>query len=130
MALVLHITHRAAWAEAQRAGVYAPASLRSEGFIHCSTAEQTAQTAAAFFAGQRELVLLVIDAARVRAPLRYEPAAGDPGAQRDGLFPHLYGALELDAVLDALDFPEDPGGGFSLPARVRVLQDAAGKTPA
>jgi len=62
------------------------------------------------FAGADDLVLLCVDADRLTAPLRYEP--GDPGSTE--LFPHLYGPLDTTAVIDALPFPEGPGG-FALP---------------
>jgi len=87
---LFHITTRAAWAAAQASGVYEPASLRSEGFIHLSTAEQWRTTLARFFATQRELVLLTIDPTDL--DVRFERADGDD-------FPHLYGALPIAAVV-------------------------------
>jgi uncharacterized protein (DUF952 family) len=69
-----------------------------------------ARVANARFAGAGDLVLLCVAPDRLRAPLRYEP--GDPGS--DELFPHLYGPLAIDAVVDALAFAEGPDG-FALP---------------
>lgn len=90
---LFHITTRAAWTEAQRTGTYRPPSLATEGYIHLSTEHQWRGALARFFAGQRELVLLVIDPERLSAPVRYEPADGD-------VFPHLYGALPPAAVIE------------------------------
>ncbi len=87
---LFHITSRAAWAAAQEGGVYEPASLTSEGFIHLSTAQQWRATVQRFFAGQSDLVLLTIDPAGL--DVRYERADGDD-------FPHLYGALPVAAVV-------------------------------
>lgn len=92
---LFHITTHAAWQAASTAGEYRAPSLEREGFIHLSTAAQWRATLARFFRGQRELVLLAIRPAALRAPVRFEPADGDH-------FPHLYGPLNLDAVIDAV----------------------------
>jgi uncharacterized protein (DUF952 family) len=107
---LLHITTRAAWEHAQSAGSYAPPSLESEGFIHLSEPHQVVSVADARYAGAADLVLLSIDRARLGAPVKYE--IGDPGSEER--FPHLYGALNLDAVVAVLDFPET-ATGFELP---------------
>ena len=96
-----------------------PAAYDADGFIHLSTAAQVVRVAHARFAGARDLVLLCVAADRLAAPLRYE--RGDPGS--DELFPHLYGALQVDAVVRVLPFVEG-AGGFALPA------EAAASPPA
>jgi uncharacterized protein (DUF952 family) len=63
-----------------------------DGFIHLSTCEQLDATIERHFAGERELVVLEIDAAALSADLRWEPSRG--GA----LFPHLYAELPMSAV--------------------------------
>jgi uncharacterized protein (DUF952 family) len=89
-----------------------PAAYTDDGFIHLSTREQVVRVANARFAGARDLVLLCVAAGRLTAPLRYE--TGDPGS--DELFPHLYGPLVTDAVVDVAGLTEGPGG-FELPAQ-------------
>ncbi len=114
MTTIFHITTREAWTQAQRDGVYRAASLDAVGFIHFSKAEQVVDTANRFYRDQADLVLLVVDAARLLAELRYEPPAEDHGAlTSDARFPHLYGALNLDAVIRAVDFPPDEDGSWS-----------------
>jgi len=123
MAIVLHITTQAAWDAACAAGSYRPASLAAEGFIHCSTPAQATGSADRFFPGRGDLILLVVDEARVTAMLRYEPPAppgGAPEPRAGELFPHLHGPLALNAVLRVVPFPCDRDGRFTLPA------DAAG----
>jgi len=116
---IFHITSRRAWETARERGSYRPASLESEGFIHFSGAHQVVQVANSFYQGQQGLVLLEADTALLDAELRWEPPAGLPapveGTSED-LFPHLYGPLDLDAVLVVHDFPPGPDGRFSLPA--------------
>lgn len=111
MTTVYHITSRAAWDAAQAAGEYRAESLETQGFIHFSKLEQVVGTANRYYHGTPGLVLLEIDAARLKAELRYEPPAEAPDS--DARFPHLYGALNLDAVTAALDFPHDADGGWT-----------------
>jgi uncharacterized protein (DUF952 family) len=120
MAIILHITTEAEWRAAVASGSYRPASLDREGFVHCSTYDQTAGTATAFFAGRTDLILLCIDEARVAAPIRYEPpaptaAGAGPDPRAGERFPHLYGALALEAVVRVVAFPPDADGSFRLP---------------
>ena len=117
--MIYHITSRSAWAEARRHGEYRAPSLKSEGFIHCSTRKQALDVANDFYRGQSDLLLLCIDEGRLRAELRWEAPAHpkplkDSGASGDSLFPHLYGILNLDAVVAAHEFNEG-ASGFALP---------------
>jgi len=99
------------WRAAEHAGVYRGSAVDlRDGFIHFSTAGQAAETAARHFSGQRDLVLLAIDAAALGGRLKWEPSRG--GA----LFPHLYGALPLDAVRGIDPLPLDASGRHVFPA--------------
>ena len=96
-AVIYKICPRDAWRAAEAAGRYlGSADDARDGFLHVSTAEQLPGTAAKHFAGQRDLLLVAVDAARLGAALKWEPSRG--GA----LFPHLYAALELGAVLSVV----------------------------
>lgn len=70
----------------------APVDL-ADGYIHMSTREQAAETAAKHFGGQDNLVMLMIDLAPFGEAIKWEESRG--GA----LFPHLYGDLPLSAVV-------------------------------
>ncbi len=98
MAPILHLAHAAAWAEAQRLGFYASPSLEREGFIHLCTEAQLSGVVERFYQGQRGMLLLTVDPSRLHAELRYEES--EPGEA----FPHLYGALNLDAVIAVRPF--------------------------
>lgn len=108
--ILYHIALQADWARARAEGEYAADSLETQGFIHCSTRAQIIDVANAFFRGRSDLVLLLIDAERLRAPVRYENLEGG-----NRLFPHLYGALNLDAVVQVLPFQPNAEGEFRLP---------------
>jgi len=110
MSAILHITRQADWEQAQTQGSYRADTLASQGFIHCSRPEQVIPVANHLFRGQTDLVLLVIDRDKVRAPIRDENLEGG-----ESLYPHIYGSLNLDAVVDVLDFPPRADGSFMLP---------------
>ena len=108
---IFHIASRTSWSAAQKSGVYSADSLTNEGFIHCSKADQIARVANAFFANQHGLVILVIDMSQLKADLRWEVGTD----KADELFPHIYGPLNLEAVVRVLDFEPGLDGKFHLP---------------
>ena len=119
MTHIYHITTRDAWQQAQADGEYTAPSLDSEGFIHCSAAAQVVQVANAFYRNVPNLVLLCIEPERLSGQLKWEAPAHPEGhnAPTDSdamLFPHVYGAINLDAVTEVLDFPQGENG-FVLP---------------
>ncbi|MEM8505231.1 MAG: DUF952 domain-containing protein [Cyanobacteria bacterium P01_D01_bin.1] len=91
--MLFHIVESIDWATAKACGTYAPASLQTEGFIHLSEAQQVVGTVERFYQGRRDLLLLEIDPNCLQASLRYDQVADH------GIFPHLYGALNLEAVV-------------------------------
>jgi uncharacterized protein (DUF952 family) len=116
---LFHITTRAAWDRSQAAREYRAPSLDSEGFIHLSTEEQWRHTLHRFFRGVDDVVVLRIDPRRVAAEIKYERAA-----DVDEEFPHLYGPLETDAVINLRDAPrmvELPAG---IVDRIKAADDA------
>ena len=115
MKLILHITTRAAWDTAVLAPTYAPATLATDGFIHCSTAAPVVYAANEHFPGQSGLVLLCLDEDLVQADVVYEDCY-ETGQQ----FPHIYGPLNISAVLGVIDFSPDADGRFALPPLVAL----------
>ena len=94
--IIYKICSSAEWSAALAAGSYTgSADDARDGFIHLSTAAQLEATAAKYFAGRADLVLLEVDATQLGAQLRLEPSRGGD------LFPHLYGVLPLHAVLSS-----------------------------
>ena len=111
MTTIYKICTAAEWHEGEHAGAYRGSAVdQSDGFIHFSTAAQAADTAAKWFAGQRDLVLVSVDADALGDRVKWEPSRG--GA----LFPHLYGELRLAAVLRVDPLPLDSTGRHIFPA--------------
>jgi uncharacterized protein (DUF952 family) len=75
-------------------GPYRPASLATEGFVHCSYADQVERVANLFFRDAAALLALVLDADRLTSPVRDEDAGS---GER---FPHVYGPLDRTAVVE------------------------------
>jgi uncharacterized protein (DUF952 family) len=92
--IIYKICESALWREAERADTFSGAAVDvRDGFIHFSTAAQVRETAAKHFAGATDLVLIAVDAERLGGALKWEVSRGGD------LFPHLYGAMPLTAVL-------------------------------
>jgi uncharacterized protein (DUF952 family) len=109
MRRVYHLVPRAVW-ERSPTQPYRAASLESEGFIHCSHAAQVARSANRFFADEKELLVLALDAERLGGLLRDEPAG-------DGeLYPHLYGPLDRALVVAAEPLRRGPDGRWLFPS--------------
>lgn len=110
MTVIYKICPMSLWREATRAGTFRGSAVDlRDGFIHFSTAAQAAETATKHFAGERDLVLVQVDSGRLGAKLKWEPSRG--GA----LFPHLYGDLDLAAVLRVDPLPLGADGNHEFP---------------
>lgn len=115
MPTILHLTTRTAWEQAIKVGEYRGDTLATEGFIHSSTAKQITRTANKFYAGKSDLVVLLIDEDRVKPEVRYEDLnAGD-------MFPHIYGPLNVDAVIGVVNVPLFEKDAFTPPNEIAVL---------
>ncbi len=110
MRKIYKICSASAWREAERQGVYrGSADDGRDGFIHFSSAAQLAETARKHFFGQTGLFLIEVDADVLGEVLRWERS------RNDELFPHLYGELDLGAVIGVLDLPARPDGTHDVP---------------
>ncbi|WP_193198184.1 DUF952 domain-containing protein [Nostoc sp. MG11] len=116
MNTIFHITQRQQWEQAKNIAIYRGDTLDSEGFIHCSKADQIVKVANTFFLNQKDLVLLFIDSDKVQPEIRYEEA------EIGELFPHIYGELNIDAVFQVIDFEPGEAGLFELPQEVIDLE--------
>lgn len=109
--MLFHIIGSRQWNAVTLEDEYRPERFESEGFIHLSKKDQILRPANLLYQGQQNLLLLVIDPDQLRAEVIYEP--GSHGEVE--LFPHLYGPLNVDAVVDHVQFPCEPDGSFTLP---------------
>lgn len=94
---IYHITTLKEWEQAKINGEYKPAGYDTEGFIHCSIERQLFGVLDRFYKGQTGLVKLKIEKAKVSRPVLFELAV-----DLDELFPHIYGTLNLDSVVEVI----------------------------
>jgi len=111
LSVILHVAKRKEWEKAKLEGVYRGDTLDSQGFIHCSNSEQIVKVANNLFHAQKGLVLLCIVTSKVRSKIRYECAGSEE------LYPHIYGPLNIDAVINVADFEAAKDGKFKLPKK-------------
>jgi uncharacterized protein (DUF952 family) len=106
---IYHIAWMDDWMIAERQGWYEAPSLEQEGFIHCSYKDQVIDTAGRYYAGQSCLVLLEIDPEKLQSRWVAEKSTNDVH------YPHVYGRINLDAVLQVAAFEPQPDGRFIFP---------------
>jgi uncharacterized protein (DUF952 family) len=105
MTLVFKIVAAEEWRAAEADGAFTGAAVdRADGYIHFSTAAQAPDTAAKWFADRDDLMLVAVDAAALGADLVWEPSRGGD------LFPHLYAALPMSAVVSSRPLRLGPDG--------------------
>jgi len=108
--ILYHITDQSQWENYSSETYYLPSAYFSDGFIHCSTAEQVLVVAAKYYADTPQLLLLKIDGECLTSEIKFENLEGN-----EECFPHIYGPLEKKAILGITTFGKDAGGNFYFP---------------
>jgi uncharacterized protein len=117
---VLHLTPAATFAALPAGADYLPEAYAQDGFIHCTGEPETLLEVANRFYRDvpGEMVVLVIDPARLRAAVRYEaaipprPGAADPPDAGTLLFPHVYGPINREAIVAVRPAKRAPDGTY------------------
>jgi uncharacterized protein (DUF952 family) len=106
VAVTYHLVPAEIWARADPMVPYEAASLVDEGFVHCTDgADELVATAERHLRDDpRPYVVLTIDLAKVGSPWRYD-VPGSP-------YPHVYGPIDREAVLQVTPIARGPGGEF------------------
>lgn len=94
---IYHFTTLEEWEKAQDMGFYEPVGYAEEGFIHCATETQLDSVLERHFARHANLIKLVIDPAKLTHKLQY-----DLNAKLQEEFPHIYGHLNIEAVVQVV----------------------------
>jgi uncharacterized protein (DUF952 family) len=108
MATIYHLVPASDWEAAQGKDEYAAESLESEGFIHCSKDHaQVLEVANRLFNGRDDMLVLELDIDRLVSPIKEEAA-------RSGtVYPHIYGKINTDAVIEVLGLTTGGDGKFN-----------------
>ena len=103
--MIYKILTRDEWSAAQDLGEFIGSEVdRRDGFIHFSAAAQLHDTARLHFSGVQGLVVLEVREEELGDSLRWEPSRGGI------LFPHVYGPLAVEQVIEVYDAPLDEAG--------------------
>ncbi len=104
--VIYHLVPEPEFQALSRENLYTPAWFEQDGFIHCTAEPETLLAVANDYFRQSEVpvLVLVIDRKRINATVKFEPPAPVPGSgtshlQDEYLFPHIYGPLNLDAII-------------------------------
>ena len=96
--MIFHVTDESRWARSLTEGTHTGSTLgvelAHEGYIHCSNLDQVAGVLQRYYQGIPDLVLLHVDEALLTSPVVHEQLGGAPEP-----FPHVYGPINLDAVV-------------------------------
>ncbi|MDB4533867.1 DUF952 domain-containing protein [Vicingaceae bacterium] len=113
---IYKIVDREVWDEAKEQGSFKGAGIDLiDQYIHFSTAQQVAETAAKHFVGQANLLLVEVDTKSLGPDLKWETSRGG------SLFPHLYADLPMSAVSHVAELPIDDNGIHIFPKDMPVL---------
>jgi uncharacterized protein (DUF952 family) len=109
------------WEEARKAGKYTQSTIDSKledaGFIHATSPDQTTAMLNRHFTNLDDVLLLLIDLEKVEPEVKFEAALSG----RPGLFPHIYGPLNTDAVYGIIKPIKDASGRFIEPVELAKL---------
>jgi uncharacterized protein (DUF952 family) len=95
-------------AAARERGTWTSANFASEGFIHASPYEQLERVANKHYRHKSDVQIVCVEGDRLTSELRWEPAAGS-------LYPHIYGPLNFEAVVDIVPTERNEDGTIRIP---------------
>jgi len=101
------LSSQAEYQQALNAGTLIRDSLKSEGFIHATPKSQLNRLANKYYKEKLSPLILMVDKKLITAQVKWEPATG-------GLYPHIYGPLNINAVtkIEEISLAED--GNFHI----------------
>lgn len=111
------------WEKAQVTGNYTQSTIDSKleevGFIHATNPDQTIAMLNRHFTARNDVLLLIVDLNKVEPEVKFEaPLSGSTG-----VYPHIYGALNINAVIGTCTPAKDSSGKFTDIDLKRVLHN-------
>ena len=112
MTLIYHLAPSSRWYSWPAEKPYLPPDYEKDGFIHCTSGDELMLKVANRFYRNvpGDYVLLVLDTTKLKNPpseVKWEKAS-----DFDSLFPHIYGAMDRDAVVEVRRFQRADDGTF------------------
>lgn len=112
MKAIIITSTSALWEESQKRGVYSNSTIYKNiedvGFIHATNPDQTIDMLNRHFMGRNDILLLVVDLAKVQPEVKFEAPLSGSG----GIYPHIYGKLNCDAIVETIVPDKNSDGKF------------------
>lgn len=105
--IIYLLMNKATFETSQKTGTFAPESLQTEGFIHASPMNQLSRVANKYYSNTDDLYVLSCELGKIKAEVKWEPATG-------GLYPHIYGEFNMDAVVEVTQVQKTANGVFDI----------------
>ena len=116
--MIYHSILQREWDTIKSSLEYKPDSLLTDGFVHFSLLEQVIGVTYFIFGNSKETVLLLeVDEKKLKPRVVHEDLKGH------GRYPHVYGPINLDSVVNVYKLDRTPGSGtfgFLLPDSLRM----------
>jgi uncharacterized protein (DUF952 family) len=106
--MIYHITTPQSYKQDFNGTFLTHPSLAAEGFIHCSTQSQVAGVLERYFGGINEITILHLEESLLTSELKYEIATADEA------FPHIFGAINAEAIIKVDNFSRKENENFNL----------------
>ncbi|MFN8673154.1 MAG: DUF952 domain-containing protein [Candidatus Sericytochromatia bacterium] len=107
--MIVHILEKKDWEYAKKENIYNPKSLEIEGFIHCSKVDQIVGVSNLHYKNKKDMLMIVINENLLINKVLYEDLYNEGKS-----FPHIYGTINIDSIIEVIDFPCNNEGFFEL----------------
>lgn len=94
--IIYHVVLPEDWKKFEGKEFYEAENLDSEGFIHCSFAEQLDGVLERYYSGVAQVLVLEIDSNKLTSKLINEPSTNGE------IYPHIYGKINRDAIMSVV----------------------------
>lgn len=91
---IYHIVTPEVWDKFKDRKFYEAESLKAEGFIHCSYAEQLNGVLQRYYKSAGKVLILTLETEKLTSKLVAEPSTGGE------IYPHIYGAINAEAIVE------------------------------
>ena len=95
--LIYHIVLPEVWEKFKDKNFYEAESLRTEGFIHCSFADQIETVLQRYYKNVGKVLILTIEAEKIKSKYVEEPSTNQE------IYPHIYGAINRGAIVEIVE---------------------------
>lgn len=92
--LIYHIVLPEVWENFKEKEEYEAESLQTEGFIHCSFAEQLDGVLQRYYSNAEKVLILMLDTEKLSSKLVNEPSTNNE------IYPHIYGKINKSAIVE------------------------------